>query len=50
MKIEQLITEKVAESVRELYGKEVSGHQVQLAKTRRDVQGNLTLEIGRAHV
>ena len=48
MNIEATLTQAVKKAVSELYGTEVSDNQVQLSKTKKEFEGHLTLEIGRA--
>ena len=63
MTIEQQIINAAQTAVKELYGQEVAEKMVQLQKTKKEFEGNLTLvvfpflkisrkkpEIGRAHV
>ena len=59
MTIEQQIINAALAAVKELYGQEVAEKMVQLQKTKKEFEGNLTLvvfpflkisQIGRAHV
>lgn len=45
MDIEKLLTVKAAEAVQALYGQQVAEAQIQLQKTRKDFEGNLTLVV-----
>ncbi len=43
--IEQILTAKTIAAVRELYGKDCSGEQIQLQKTRKEFEGDITLVV-----
>ncbi len=45
MTLEQILTEKVQEAVKNLYGIEVNEQQVQLQKTRPEFEGDITLVV-----
>ena len=45
MTLEQILTEKVQEAVKNLYGIEVNEQQVQLQKTRTEFEGDITLVV-----
>lgn len=45
MTLEQILTEKVQETVKNLYGIEVNAQQVQLQKTRPEFEGDITLVV-----
>lgn len=43
--IEQILTASTIAAVRELYGKDCSGEQIQLQKTRKEFEGDITLVV-----
>ncbi|MBN1143242.1 MAG: arginine--tRNA ligase [Bacteroidales bacterium] len=43
--IDQMMTAKTIAAVRELYGKDCSGEQIQLQKTRKEFEGDITLVV-----
>lgn len=45
MKIEKLLCNDIQKAIKTLYGQEATGEQVQLLKTKRDVEGHLTLVV-----
>ncbi len=45
MKIEKLLCNDIQNAIKTLYGQEATGEQVQLLKTKRDVEGHLTLVV-----
>ena len=45
MKIEKLLCNDIQKAIKTLYGQETTGEQVQLLKTKRDVEGHLTLVV-----
>lgn len=45
MKIENIITEAVIKAIKELYSSDVSEKQVQIQKTRKDFDGDLTIVV-----
>ena len=45
MKIESIISVAVIDAVKTLYGQEISEKMVQLQKTKREFEGNLTLVV-----
>ncbi|MCQ2110839.1 MAG: arginine--tRNA ligase [Bacteroidaceae bacterium] len=45
MKIETVITEKTIEAIKALYGQDIPAGQVQLQKTKKEFEGNLTLVV-----
>ena len=45
MKIESIISVAVIDAVKTLYGQEISEKMVQLQKTNREFEGNLTLVV-----
>ncbi len=45
MLIEQIIKEKIAEAVQQLYGQEFDSQKVQVQNTRKDVEGDLTVVV-----
>ncbi|PTN05611.1 arginine--tRNA ligase [Mangrovibacterium marinum] len=45
MLIEQIIKEKIAQAVHQLYGQEIDAEKVQVENTRKDVEGDLTVVV-----
>ncbi|MGN1353680.1 MAG: arginine--tRNA ligase, partial [Alloprevotella sp.] len=45
MKIEKLLCNDIQKAIKTLYGQEATSEQVQLLKTKRDVEGHLTLVV-----
>ena len=45
MSIEQTLTQHVKEAVRNLYGTEVNDNLIQIQKTKKEFEGNLTLVV-----
>lgn len=45
MLIEQIIKEKIAQAVNQLYGQEIEAEKVQVENTRKDVEGDLTVVV-----
>lgn len=45
MKIETVITERTIEAIKALYGQDITAEQVQLQKTKKEFEGNLTLVV-----
>src|SRR5512145_713490 len=43
--IEQILTAKAIAAVRELYGKDCSGEQIQLQKTRKEFEADITIVV-----
>lgn len=43
--IEQILTAKVASAIRQLYGQDCTPEQIQLQKTRREFEGDITLVV-----
>ena len=45
MLIEEIIKEKIAQAVFELYGQEISQESIQIQNTRKDVDGDFTVVV-----